>query len=114
MSRSEATTEAGQLDRPGGIVIVVGLLVLSTDRSLRELKAKRWKDLQRLNYTLFALVLVHALFYGALRRPASPFTIVLIVTVVAVLVSQALGIRLWKRRHARPTINSNTNIAVGP
>lgn len=31
-------------------VIVVGLLVLSTNRSLSELKARRWKSLQRLNY----------------------------------------------------------------
>jgi sulfoxide reductase heme-binding subunit YedZ len=81
-------------------VIVVGLLVLSTDRSLRELKAKRWKDLQRLNYTLFALVVAHAIFYGALRRMTSPFTLILIFTVILVLVGQALGISVWRRRHA--------------
>jgi hypothetical protein len=31
------------------LVIVVGLLALSTDGALRELKARRWKSLQRLN-----------------------------------------------------------------
>src|SRR5574341_4885 len=55
-------------------VIVVGLLVISTDRSVRELKAPSWKSLQRLNYTLFALVVAHAIFYGTLRRLPSSFT----------------------------------------
>ena len=82
-------------------VIVVGLLVVSTDRYLRELKARHWKDLQRLNYTLFALVVVHAVFYGALRRMTSPFTLVLVFTVIVVVLGQAVGIWLWRRRNAR-------------
>ncbi len=82
-------------------VIVVALLVISTDRSLRELKAKRWKDLQRLNYTLFALVVAHAVFYGALTQMVSPFALILVVTVIVVLLGQAVGIWLWRRRRAR-------------
>jgi sulfoxide reductase heme-binding subunit YedZ len=82
------------------LVIVVGLLAISTDRSLRELKAKRWKNLQRLNYALFVLVVMHAFFYGALLRVTSPFTLLLIITVTAVAVGQAVGIWLWRRRHA--------------
>jgi DMSO/TMAO reductase YedYZ heme-binding membrane subunit len=35
------------------MIIVVLLLAISNDRTLRELKASRWKRLQRLNYTLF-------------------------------------------------------------
>jgi sulfoxide reductase heme-binding subunit YedZ len=84
-------------------IIVVLLLVLSTDRYLRELKSQRWKDLQRLNYTLFGLVVLHAVYYGALRRMTSPFTRLLVVTVIVVLVGQAAGIWLWRRRSARPT-----------
>lgn len=45
-----------------GLVIVAGLLALSSDVALRKLKAKNWKRLQRLNYALFALVIVHAFF----------------------------------------------------
>jgi methionine sulfoxide reductase heme-binding subunit len=82
-------------------VIVVGLLVISTDRSLWDLRAARWKDLQRLNYALFALVVVHAVFYGALRRMTSPFTVLLVFTVIAVVLGQAVGIWLWRRRHSR-------------
>jgi sulfoxide reductase heme-binding subunit YedZ len=82
------------------LIIVVGLLTLSNDRSLRELKAKRWKSLQRTNYALFVLVVLHAFFYGAFLRMTSPFTVLLTVTVLAVLAGQAIGIRLWRRRHA--------------
>ena len=89
-------------------VIVLLLLVTSTDRSLRELKAKRWKDIQRLNYTLFALVIAHAVFYGAregfeqwVEQLTSPFRLVLLFTVVAVIVGQGVGIWLYRRRHAR-------------
>jgi methionine sulfoxide reductase heme-binding subunit len=84
-------------------VTVVMLLVVSTDRYLRELKARRWKDLQRLNYTLFVLVVLHAVFYGALTRMTSPYTRLLIVTVILVVLGQAAGIWLWPRRNARTT-----------
>jgi sulfoxide reductase heme-binding subunit YedZ len=82
----------------GALVIVAGLLAISTDGALRELKARRWKSLQRLNYALFVLVVLHAFFYGALLRVTSPFTLVLIATVTVVVVGQTLGIWLWRRR----------------
>jgi sulfoxide reductase heme-binding subunit YedZ len=85
------------------LVIVVGLLALSTNAAVRELKGRTWKDLQRLNYTLFALVILHALFYGALLRMTSPFTLLLIFTVIVVCAGQAAGIWLWRRRYARTT-----------
>lgn len=79
-------------------VIAVALLVTSTDRMMRELSGKRWKTIQRFNYGVFALVVLHAIFYGALQRMPSPLTLLLIGTCVAVLVGQAVGIRLWRRR----------------
>ena len=83
-------------------VIVVGLLTISSDLALRTLKAGRWKLLQRLNYALFALVVAHAIFYGALLRVTSPFTVLLTLGVVAVLTGQTIGIWLWRqRKHAR-------------
>ena len=83
------------------LVIVVGLLAISTDGALRELKARRWKRLQRLNYALFALVVLHAIFYGALSRTTSPFTLLLLSIVGVVLVGQAVGVWLWRRRGSR-------------
>ncbi|MBI2885790.1 MAG: ferric reductase-like transmembrane domain-containing protein [Chloroflexi bacterium] len=83
------------------LVIVVMLLALSNDATLRELKARTWKDLQRLNYTLFALVTLHVFFYGALLRMTSPYTLLGVLTVIAVVVGQVVGVWLWRRRHAR-------------
>lgn len=82
-------------------VIVVGLLALSNNFALRKLKAGPWKMLQRLNYALFALVIAHAIYYGALLRVTSVSTILLGLSVIVVLVGQAVGIRLWRRRHLR-------------
>jgi sulfoxide reductase heme-binding subunit YedZ len=84
-------------------VIVIGLLAISSDLALRRLKAGRWKWLQRLNYVLFALVVAHAFFYGALLRVTSPFTLLLGLSVLAVFVGQAVGVWLWRRRSARRT-----------
>ena len=84
-----------------GLVIVAGLLAISSDFALRKLKAKNWKRLQRLNYVLFALVVVHALFYGAFLRTTSPYTILLGLSVVAVAVGQGTGIWLFRRRYSR-------------
>jgi sulfoxide reductase heme-binding subunit YedZ len=80
-------------------VIVVGLLALSNDRALRHLKAKPWKRLQRLNYALFALVIAHAFFYGAVVRTTSPYTLLLLLIVLAVLVGQTVGVWCRRRRH---------------
>lgn len=82
-------------------VIVVGLLAISSDSARRKLKAGPWKWLQRLNYALFALVVAHAIFYGALLRVTSPSTLLLGLSVIAVFVGQVVGIRLWRRRFSR-------------
>ncbi len=82
------------------IAIVLGLLGTSSNAALRALKARSWKSLQRLNYVLFALVILHAFFYGALLRMTSPFTLLLILSVIAVLGGQAVGAWLWRRQYA--------------
>jgi sulfoxide reductase heme-binding subunit YedZ len=83
------------------LVIAAGLLALSSDAALRKLKAKNWKRLQRLNYILFALVIVHAFFYGALLRTTSPYTILLGLIVAVVAAGQGIGIWLFRRRYIR-------------
>jgi methionine sulfoxide reductase heme-binding subunit len=83
------------------LVIAAGLLSISTTHAVRELGTERWKSLQRLNYTLFALVVLHAIFYGALMRTTSPFTMVLMSSVGAVLVAQLTGVWLWRRQQTR-------------
>src|ERR671919_194452 len=82
-------------------VIVVALLATSSDFALRKLKARRWKRIQRLNYALFALVIVHAFFYGAVLRTNSPYTLLLLLSVIAVVAGQGIGVWLYRRRDSR-------------
>ena len=82
-------------------VIVVGLLAISSDAALRKLKARRWKNLQRLNYALFVLIIVHAIYYGALLRITSFSTLLLGLIVILVFIGQLVGIWLWRCRHGR-------------
>jgi DMSO/TMAO reductase YedYZ heme-binding membrane subunit len=86
------------------LVIVVGLLATSSDAALRRLKARPWKWVQRLTYALFGLVVLHAFFYGALLRMTSPFTLLLILSAVTVVVGQAIGVWLWRRRYERHAV----------
>jgi len=79
-------------------VIALVLLVTSNDAALRRFKATPWKWLQRLNYAVFVLVVAHAFFYGAFLRMSSPFTQLLILSIVSVIVGQAVGVWLWRRR----------------
>jgi methionine sulfoxide reductase heme-binding subunit len=96
-----------------GLVVVAGLLALSSDAALRKLKARTWKRLQRLNYVLFALVIVHAFFYGALLRETSPYTILLGLIVIVVVAGQLAGVWLFRRRYARKTAESASAAVSG-
>jgi sulfoxide reductase heme-binding subunit YedZ len=95
-------------------VIVVGLLALSSDVALRNLKARPWKRLQRLNYALFALVIAHAFFYGAIVRTTSPYTLLLLLSVLVVLVGQTVGVWRWRRRHTRASASHERPSAAPP
>jgi methionine sulfoxide reductase heme-binding subunit len=87
-------------------MIVVALLATSSDFALRKLKARRWKRIQRLNYASFALVVAHAFFYGAVLRTDSPYTLLLLLSVIAVVVGQAVGVWLYRRRYSRRAAES--------
>ncbi|MCI0396167.1 MAG: ferric reductase-like transmembrane domain-containing protein [Chloroflexi bacterium] len=71
-------------------LILLMLLFLSNDLTLRWLKGKLWKNLQRFNYGLFVLTLVHTILYQALiqRNPAMRF-FTLALTMVAIVLQLA-------------------------
>ncbi len=79
-----------------GVVILIALLVLSNDWSMRWLKGKRWKAIQRLNYILFAAVVAHTLAYQSVVRRETALIVVVIVMTLVVLIVQGIGIR-WVR-----------------
>ena len=77
-------------------VLVVGLFAISNDISLRKLKGKRWKNIQRFNYALFLLTLAHTFAYQEIidRHPFLQWlTILLTVSVVALQLSGFFFIR---------------------
>jgi sulfoxide reductase heme-binding subunit YedZ len=88
------------------VLVVAGLTVISSDVALRQLKARRWKQLQRLDYVLFALVILHAVLYGALWRTTSPYTVLLGIVLVGVVAGQVVGVRLWHQRDRRMAMTS--------
>ena len=81
----------------GATIILVLLLALSNDLSLRRLKARRWKSLQRWNYGLMLLVAVHAAAYQIIEQRQTGFVALLTLFVLGTVAAQALGFRLRRR-----------------
>jgi methionine sulfoxide reductase heme-binding subunit len=70
-------------------LILVLLLALSNDASLRALGPARWKSLQRWNYAGAALVVAHGIVYMVLEKRTPAF-----IAAFAVLVLLAAGLQL--------------------
>ncbi len=79
------------------VLIVVVLLVLSNDYSLRMLKARRWKSLQRWNYVLAILVIAHSILYQFIEK--RPFSLIIPIALLMVfgLIIQILGFREFRK-----------------
>lgn len=98
-----------RLDRTGigndlgaiATVVLIVLLVTSNDYSLKRLKGKRWKWLQRFNYLLAALVIVHTLVYQGISRREFIFRDLTLLLIMILLVAQAVGFVLYRSRQAR-------------
>lgn len=76
-------------------LLLVVLLALSNDVSMRLLGRRLWKRLQQLSYVIAGLVIVHSVLYQRLEE--RPRTLVLVFGVVAgtIIVGQLLGV--WRR-----------------
>jgi methionine sulfoxide reductase heme-binding subunit len=88
-------------------IILTLLLVTSNDYSLKKLKGKSWKTLQRLNYFLGFLVVLHTLLYQQMSRRESFFTSITVLLILALLLLQALGIWLYRAKEDRRLRRSN-------
>ncbi len=82
-------------------VILVLLLLLSNQLSLRTLKGKRWKQLQRLNYLLALLVFVHTFLYQRIGGRERPFVQATAIAALVVLLIQFIGVSVYQGRKAR-------------
>lgn len=79
-------------------LVLILLLALSNDRSLRALGTSRWKGLQRWNYLAFALMAVHGGVYQALQSRAAPGVGVFVVVLATVVAAQLAGFTATRRR----------------
>ncbi len=79
-------------------VLLLVLLALSNTFSLRVLKGKRWKQVQRLTYLLMLFAAAHTLGYEYLNLREPLFFVFVIALLVLVLVGQGIGIALTLSR----------------
>jgi sulfoxide reductase heme-binding subunit YedZ len=79
-------------------IILLILLATSNDYMLRALKGKRWKSLQRFNYVLVALALIHTFVYQRASRREEFFTSATLLLTVFLLGVQMLGVILFRSR----------------
>lgn len=85
-------------------VILVFLLALSNDYTLRTLGRTRWKTLQRLNYVLALAVVVHGVVYQGLENRSPNWVALLVVIVAFFTLVQAAGVRVrLTQRREKPT-----------
>lgn len=79
-----------------GLILVI-LLLLSNDFSLRWLKARRWKNIQRWNYVLFGMVLLHGIMYQIIEKRAlviiSLFSLIMLLPVIG----QSIGFSISRK-----------------
>jgi methionine sulfoxide reductase heme-binding subunit len=74
-------------------LVLLLLLALSNDASLRRLGRTRWKALQRYSYAGAVLVVLHGVVYQVLERRALPWVLTFALVVMAVAVVQWAGYR---------------------
>lgn len=79
-----------------GLILVL-LLALSNDFSLRRFGSHRWKTLQRANYVGLALTIVHGIVYQAMEKRDASFVAVFVLQVMVALTLQWAGYRRTRR-----------------
>ncbi len=82
-------------------ILLILLLVLSNQFSLRKLKGRRWKLLQRLNYILVPLAFLHTFIYERLSGRERPFVDAVALAVFALLIAQFIGVNTYQKRKSK-------------
>ncbi|HEY1575937.1 MAG TPA: ferric reductase-like transmembrane domain-containing protein [Terracidiphilus sp.] len=81
-----------------GVLLLALLFATSNDWSLKRLGARRWKQLQRWNYAVFALVAVHSFAFQRVETQKVQWVITVTVCVGAAVALQIAG---YERRSTR-------------
>ncbi|MEI7556725.1 ferric reductase-like transmembrane domain-containing protein [Candidatus Chlorohelix sp.] len=81
-----------------GAITILFLLVLSNNYFLKKLKGKNWKNMQRFNYLLFAVALVHTLTQQINTGRGLLMSFVVIALAATVIVAQSIGYVTYQSR----------------
>ncbi len=92
--------------------ILVVLLVLSNDFTLRWLKGKKWKAIQRFNYLLMALVFAHTFAYQSVSARQKPFIIAVLILAILTLAVQSAGFLLYRSRSPNHRLRLKTHNSI--
>jgi sulfoxide reductase heme-binding subunit YedZ len=95
--RLDAVGWANYLGLLAGLLLLF-LLVLSNDWSLKRLGARRWKRYQRWNYAVFGLVLAHGVLYQILETRNAGWVTAFAVLSALVIVLQVTGLRRRRKQ----------------
>ncbi|MEX2594117.1 MAG: hypothetical protein WD426_15190 [Anditalea sp.] len=87
-----------------GALIIILLLAISNDYSLRKLKAGKWKNLQRFTYLMFVFAILHSIFYRINADKEDLIMYLYIPLFMVVLVFQIIGMRLKMRKRTESAI----------
>ena len=87
----------------GATLILLLLLAISNDVSLRALGTRRWKALQRWNYANVSLVALHSVAYQFVEKRTLLFVVVFSVMILGVAAMQLAGVRKMLSRSDRHT-----------
>ena len=91
--------------------IVLVLLLISNNLSIRTLGPAKWKRIQRLNYVASILIFIHGLLYQIIEKRAIAFILCLVFVTVAAVLLQISGFkrsrqqRQQRDQHARQRNN---------
>jgi len=75
-----------------GTLLLIALLATSNDFSLRRLGSRKWKQLQRWNYAVFALVAVHSFAFQGVETQKVQWVVTAAACVLAALALQVAGV----------------------
>jgi sulfoxide reductase heme-binding subunit YedZ len=84
-------------------ILLVLLLLTSNMLSLRKLKGRRWKTLQRSNYILAILALLHTLIFQESSHREPIFMDTLFIVGAAVIALQMVGLYRYNQRRSQAT-----------
>lgn len=77
--------------------LILLLLVTSNDYSIRKLNPYKWKNLQRLTYLMFAIALLHSVYYRLVGNDLFRVYYLYLPLLAIILIFQFMGVRLKTR-----------------